>query len=248
MSQPVIVSMSPAAAETSVVLGHLIEVKFDQPIDQTTINDSTFSLMCQSGSLVFDADNLAKSGSSAATSKLHLTGKFVFPAPDTVQFTPDTPLRPKTEYTAIIAGGGSVVAVNVIKNPAGEKLKQSYTWKFTTTDIETLTGSETPVMSPLVEDNPDLPTDQIRVVPRRNLKTNFLEAIEIWFPDDIDPASLDPAYFAPNVQADLNPFNDILVSIEAVNNDPQIQIPPGLTYSITVNKNVLTIQIQGWEN
>jgi|AGTN01.1.fsa_nt_gi hypothetical protein len=118
MSQPVILSQSPAAAETSVVLGHLIEVKFDQPIDPATINDSTFSLIFQGDSLVFDADNLAKTGARPAAAKTYITGKFAFPSPDVVQFTPDAPLRPKTEYTVIIAGGTSVVAVNVVKNPS----------------------------------------------------------------------------------------------------------------------------------
>jgi hypothetical protein len=62
---------------------------------------------------------------------------------------------------------------------------------------------------------------------------------------------LDPSYFTPMASADVNPFNDIVVSIEALNNDPQIQIPASLSYNVTVDpnrKNVLVIQIQGWEN
>lgn len=245
MAQPSVISQSPAPSETSVVLGHLIEITFDGPIDPATVNDSTFSLICQGDSLVFDADNLAVKGAKPQTTKQHITGAFVFPTPDKLVFTPDKPLRPKTEYTVIIAGGTSVLAQNVVKNSSGEKLKQSYTWKFTTTDIETMTGRETPPASPLVDIAPELLTDQIRVVPRRRLGIDFTEAIEIWFPDDIDPDSLDPSYFSQAVLPDGNPFNDIVCSIEAINNDPRVVIPTGLSYRITVNKNVLTIHFEG---
>jgi len=260
MSQPILISQSPAPAETSVVLGHLIQMQFDQAIDPTTLNDSTFSLIWQGDSLVFDADNLSiKSGTKPTQSKQYLTGKFTFPSPDTAIFTSNQPLRPKTEYTVLVAGGTSVVALNVVKNPAGEKLKQSYTWKFTTTDITTLTGTETPVSSPLVEDAPALTSDQIRVMPRRRIGTDITEAIEIWFPDDIDPDSLDPAYsnpatlfnqslfndlpVDPTFAQDANPFNDVVVSVEAINNDPRVTIPSNLSYSVSITKNVLTIHL-----
>lgn len=244
MSQPVLVSQSPAPNEASVVLGHLVELTFDQTIDPATLNESTFSLLFQGDSLVFDADNLSLGG-KPASQKQHIAGTFSFPSPGTVVFTPSTPLRPKTEYTVIVAGGSSTLAQSVVKNLAGEKLKQSYTWKFVTTEIASLTGSQSPASSPLVEDDQELTTAMIQIIPRKRLGTNFTEAIELHFPADIDPASLDQSYLGTGLLGDANPFNDVLVSIEAPNNDPLVEIPEHMTYSVVIDRNILRIQFQG---
>lgn len=244
MSQPVLVSQSPTPSEASVVLGRLVEMTFDQAIDPATLNESTFSLLFQGDSLVFDADNLSLTGGRPASQKQHIPGTFAFPEPSRAVFTPSTPLRPKTEYTVIVAGGSSSLAQSVVKNLAGEKLKQTYTWKFVTTEIATLTGGQSPVSSPLVEDDPELTPEMIRIIPRKRLGTDFTEAIEIHFPAEIDPASLDASYFGL-VPADANPFNDVLVSMEAPNNDPLVEIPEDMTYTVTINGNILRIEFQG---
>jgi hypothetical protein len=244
MSQPVLVSQSPTPNETSVVLGHLVELTFDQPINQSTLNEATFSLSFQGDSQVFDADNLSLGG-RPASQKQHVAGTFSFPEPAKAVFTSSTPLRPKTEYTVIVAGGSSLLAQSVVKNLAGEKLKQSYTWKFVTTEIASLTGSVTPISSPLTEDDPELTSDMIQIFPRKRIGADFTESIEIHFPADIDLESLDASYGGASAPLDANPFNDILVSMEAPNNDPLIAIPENVTYSVTIDKNVIRIDFQG---
>lgn len=246
MSQPVLLSQTPTPNEASVVLGRLVELTFDQAIDPATLNESTFSLLFQGDSLVFDADNLSLN-QRPASQKQHIPGVFSFPLPTKAVFTPSVPLRPKTEYTVILAGGSSSLAQTVVKNLTGEKLKQTYTWKFVTTEIATLTGSQTPVSSPLVEDDPELTTEMIRIIPRKRLGTNFTEGIDIHFPAEIDPASLDPSYVGVDIPADSNPFNDVLVSMEAPNNDPLVVIPEGITYRVTIDKCLLRIDFQGVE-
>ena len=44
MSAPVVLQATPSDQETDVVLGQAIIVAFDQALDTSTLNDSTFSL------------------------------------------------------------------------------------------------------------------------------------------------------------------------------------------------------------
>lgn len=234
-----VTSVSPVPNEISVVIGRPIEVVFDKPVDPASVTTATFSLMGPGQTALVDADNLIHKTPDALTGREYITGTFAFPEANKLVFTPGRPLRPMVRYTVMLAGSNSILATNVIKAVGGEKLAQSYTFSFTTF-AET---AEPLVYSPLLEDHPQIPLDEIRLIPRAATGNNLGQDIEIHFPDLIDLSSLDPSYAGAEAPQDSNPFNDILVTAEALLNDPQVSVPAGLAYVVSISGNVIRVRL-----
>lgn len=102
---PEIVAMVPADGATGVSLNITIAATFNQQMNQSTINASTFSLSDPTGAV--------------------LPGEIGYDAGTfTATFTPAAPLAPNTTYTAAISGG--------VANVANTTLGKDVTWTFTT--------------------------------------------------------------------------------------------------------------------
>jgi hypothetical protein len=102
---PAVVSTAPADAATGVHLGATISATFNQQMNQSTVNDSTFVLSDPSGALV-------------AGSVTYDSASF------TATFTPHAQLAPNTVYMAGISSG--------VTNIADTPLPKDFTWSFTT--------------------------------------------------------------------------------------------------------------------
>ena len=100
-----IASMVPADGATDVHLGATVSATFNQQMNQSTINSSTFSLSDPSGAILPGA---------IAYNSFNFTATFI----------PDSPLMPNTTYTAAISGG--------VANVANSTLGTDVTWSFTT--------------------------------------------------------------------------------------------------------------------
>jgi hypothetical protein len=231
MSAPTVLSTSPGPNETGIVLGQAIRIVFNQPIDQATLNDATFALIGPGQTSLVDADEMGRAAPTAQTGREYITGIFSFPAPDTAVFTPSRPLRPGVTYQALLSGSSSLLAKNAVRNPAGEILASAYKWQFTTGSLDL---KEPPAVSPVAPANdwerPRINPNEIRVTPRKAIG-NDLTLIELEFPDEIDETSFDP--------------RDLVVTLEAIINDPQVEVPLGLAASVTVLGNKLSIVVSG---
>jgi hypothetical protein len=102
-SVPLVVSTDPANTATGVPLNKKITATFNQVMDPTTINSTTFTLY---------------NGTSPVAGTVTYSGT-------TATFTPAVNLNPSTVYTATITTGA--------KNTAGNGLATNYVWTFTTT-------------------------------------------------------------------------------------------------------------------
>jgi hypothetical protein len=102
-SVPVVVSTDPANTATGVALNKKITATFNQVMDPTTINSTTFTL---------------NNGATPVAGTVTYSGT-------TATFTPSVNLNPLTVYTGTITTGA--------KNTAGNGLASNYVWTFTTT-------------------------------------------------------------------------------------------------------------------
>jgi len=102
---PVVSSVTPATGSTGVAITSPVTATFNQVMNASTFNSSTFTLTATGGTAV--TGNVSySSGTSTAV------------------FTPASPLAYNTSYTATITTG--------VQNPAGTALGASDTWSFTT--------------------------------------------------------------------------------------------------------------------
>ena len=102
---PAVVSTVPADGASGVHLGAVISATFNQQMNLSTVNGSTFVLSDPSGALV--------PGAVAYNS-----------ANFTATFTPGAPLAPNTKYMVGISSG--------VTNIADTPLPGDFTWSFTT--------------------------------------------------------------------------------------------------------------------
>jgi hypothetical protein len=99
-----VITVSPAAGTTEVVLNPQIQATFNKDMDSSTINTETFTLISPSGIKV------------SGTVSYDDTTK-------TVTFAPSINLAPLTTYTATVVG---------VKDKAGNTMNTPYSWSFTT--------------------------------------------------------------------------------------------------------------------
>ncbi len=97
-----VVSVIPGNSSSNIPAGTDIDVTFDDNIDISTVNPSTFTLTPGPVTGVYSYDSVNK----------------------TVVFNPDTDLSPLTLYTVNLTTG--------IKNTAGDGMAADYSWSFTT--------------------------------------------------------------------------------------------------------------------
>lgn len=211
MAAPLILSVAPLDGETDVVLGADLVVVFDQLIDTTTVNTSTFSVTGPGQTAVVTGDNLILSTPTATVGRQYLPGTFTFATNSSnqtvVTFSPDDPFQPNQTYTVLLVGSNNALLADKVKNLAGEAMANTYQWSFTS-GILNLTAP--PAMSPLPALLPEIDPASIKIVPRA-LLGNDISTIDIIFPGPIDPSSFS--------------ISDILLSIEPFVQDPLVAIP-----------------------
>lgn len=100
--RPSIISTDPANNETNVFLNKIVTATFNMPMNNSTINTTTFTL---------------KQGTIAVAGTVSYNGT-------TAYFIPTVPLTMNTEYTGTITTGA--------KNVQGTQLSSNFVWKFTT--------------------------------------------------------------------------------------------------------------------
>jgi hypothetical protein len=105
LQHPAVVSTMPASGATGVSVNTTISATFNQQMNLSTINSSTFVVSDPSGNIL---------AGSIAYNALSFTATF----------TPAAPLGPSTMYTASISGG--------VANVANTTLGVDFTWAFTT--------------------------------------------------------------------------------------------------------------------
>jgi hypothetical protein len=102
---PMVISTDPANNATNVFLNKIVTANFNMPMNQATINATTFTL---------------KQGTTTVTGSVSYNGT-------TANFAPTTPLATNTIYTGTITTG--------VKNVQGTTIASSYTWTFTTGSV-----------------------------------------------------------------------------------------------------------------
>lgn len=99
---PMVAITDPANNATGVFLNKIVSASFNMPMNQSTINGTTFTI---------------KQGTTPVLGTVSYSGT-------TAYFTPNSLLSPNTVYTATITTGA--------KNIQGTSLKSPYVWAFTT--------------------------------------------------------------------------------------------------------------------
>ncbi|MDI5897553.1 Ig-like domain-containing protein [Flavobacterium yafengii] len=102
---PMVISTDPANNATNVFLNKIVTANFNMPMNQATINATTFTL---------------KQGTTTVTGSVSYNGT-------TANFAPTAPLATNTIYTGTITTG--------VKNVQGTTIASSYTWTFTTGSV-----------------------------------------------------------------------------------------------------------------
>ena len=110
---PMIGAFSPADGASAVAASSMVTVTFNQSMDASTINDSTFVLRSAAGAAI------------AATVSYNATML-------TATLTPSAALAGSTTYTATLTGGASGIL-----DLAGNTLGVTRTWSFTTAAVDT---------------------------------------------------------------------------------------------------------------
>jgi hypothetical protein len=109
VSAPLVVSVSPANAATSVPVTSLLSATFNKAMNPTSLNTSSFTL--------------AGPGGAAVTGSVTYSGT-------TATFTPTTSLAASSMYTATITTG--------VTDTIGTTLANNFVWSFTTGNIPTV--------------------------------------------------------------------------------------------------------------
>ncbi len=104
IAPPVVLSTVPPNGATGVAISQSLAATFSEPMNPTTLNPATFTLMGPSGPV-------------AGSITYNTTGSVA-------TFAPSTPLTNGTRYTATVTTGA--------QNLAGEGLTSNYSWSFTT--------------------------------------------------------------------------------------------------------------------
>lgn len=235
MSAPLVVNVDPANNEVDVVLGSQITVTFDQAIDTTTIDESTFSVTGPGQTQILTAGQLIAKDGNTLLSREYIEGTFTFDTDSqgrtVVSFVPVRHFQPNVQYQILLLGLDASLTVDVIKNPAGEGMDLSYSWNFQTGDLNLTVP---PTQSLLIENtlaSAINPAD-IKIFPRRMVGADLTQEVDIIFPGPIYPTSID--------------LSDLMISVEGVLGDPNIAVPPNLTPSAVITGNKIRITITGW--
>lgn len=246
MAVPHVLSVTPTADETDVVLGTQITVLFDTLMLHSSIDESTFSLTGPGQTQIVTPDQMVAEDPQSVTGREYITGTFAFDdthASSTqtlLTFTPSKPLRPNVEYMLLILGSGAVVTSGAVQSSTHTQMVGSYSWSFTTGELNLVVP---PPSSPVAGAAPQFDPSKIVVIPRQSgnqiVGADLTQEIDLIFPGSVSLSPYDPTA-------------DILMSIEAILGDPSVPVPSGLTVTPSWNSyggqpnRKLTLRITGF--
>ena len=217
-----ILSVLPDINSTGVILQGAVIVTFDQEIDVTTYDESSFLLSAAPETPRVPPGGLV-GPVAPVTGTDYVQGTFTFAintAGATVAtFVPARPMRPNVKYTVLIS-----TAVQT-PGPSPVPLSANYTWSFVTGVLNLTTP---PPQQPGPGQVGRIRKEDLRISPRSSIN-NDLHQIIIEFPANINPASFDT--------------NDIQVDLEAFLQDLDVTVPPILTKAVTVSGQTMTISL-----
>lgn len=238
---PNIVNVTPQPSQTGVVLGLPVIITFDSLMNHSTITSKTFVMSCPSGTQILTPEQYISSNPTTLQAVGYVAGTFSYDdtsGSTVVKFTPNSPLKPNTQYNLLILGSDSIMSSSAVKDSTGVAMAVSYGWNFRTGDLNISTP---PIQSPIPPSHPAIEPKSIRVLinPRRKLVGNDLsQEIDLIFPGPINPASF-------NMQ-------DLLLSIDPILGDPSVIVPDGLVTTAVIGTggetNRIKITITGWPN
>jgi hypothetical protein len=233
MPAPSIISSSPASGVIDVVLGTQVVVGFSVAMNTATLTSSTFSLTGPGQTGIITPGEMIAARPKVITGREYINGVITFStgtAGNTIlTFTPAVPLRPNVTYTILIVGAGQLSNTGA-QGVDGTALDGNYQWSFTTGDLNVFVP---PPQSPMPVLTIPLDPSRIRITQKLWAVGNDLsQEINIVFPGPIDPDSVTP--------------ESILLSLEPILNDPSVQVPSGLTPTVTIEGDTITILISGW--
>jgi hypothetical protein len=237
MSNPNVLSVTPANGASDVILGVPIVVTFDSLMNPTTINNATFSLTGPAQTQILTPQQLISSDPTFITGRNTINGVFTTATNSSNQtvltFTPSVSLQPNSLYTVLLIGSGALLTSSTIADVNGNPLSSNYQWSFNSGALNTIVP---PVQAPLPYQFSAIDPNSIKVrVNGQNPGDLLNQPLQSGFSVDlIFPANLDTTSFSPT---------DLLVSLEQFLSDPTVAIPYGLSTTITVTNNIINIAI-----
>jgi hypothetical protein len=143
-------------------------------------------------------------------------------------FQPEKGFKPNMLYTASLLGADAALSTADVQNLAGEAMAISYSWSFTTGNLNLATP---PVTSPLLDDAAPIQICDIRILPRAHFGQDLAQTFDIVFSDDIDPTSFSQ--------------EDLAISVEPILGNPTLAMPSNLQFHAVIQGNKLRIRILG---
>jgi hypothetical protein len=140
-------------------------------------------------------------------------------------------LRPDVVYTVLLVGPGSALSESIknLESPP-DTLDSNYQWTFTTGDLDISIPPVTSPLPPLL-----IPLDPSKVKIEQQIwavGNDLSQEIDIIFPAPINTNTITP--------------EQVLLSLEAILNDPSVTIPTGLTPTVKIAGSTISIIISGW--
>jgi hypothetical protein len=148
---PVVVSVTPANADTDVAINTVLSATFSKDMDPATLNTSTFILQHDTTTIAGTVTYFGKTAITPVAGTVTCSGK-------TATFTPSSNLIPNTTYTAKITTGAM--------DSEGNPLTSDYSWSFTTA-----------ISSPVITVTPSTVTIQALTNPESSITDNTTFAI-----------------------------------------------------------------------
>jgi hypothetical protein len=216
-----IAQVLPADKSKDVVLQAAVVITFDQEINISTLSEMSFLMSGPGQNGVMTPDSMTSTTQPAIQGREFIQGTFSFALDGqgrtVATFKPSKVLRPNITYNILISQD--------VKSATGSPLDADYGWSFTTGALNLKTP---PVQNPLPAEVGRIEPDDLKVTPSATLNDD-LHIIEIEFPDEVDPASVDT--------------NQIKVKLEAFLEDPDVEVPDIQSVNVTVVGNKLHIEI-----
>jgi Bacterial Ig-like domain len=200
-----ILSVLPDINSTGVILQGAIIVTFDQEIDVTTYDESSF-LLSAPAELPRIAPGGLVGSVAPVTGTDYVAGTFSFALNSTgatiATFVPARPMRPNIKYTVLIS--------TAVQTPGSTPvtLSDNYTWSFVT---GVLNLTVPPPQQPGPGQVGRIRKEDLRVSPRSSIN-NDLHQIVIEFPANINPSSFNGG---PGAHSATNSAKTSLASISS---------------------------------
>jgi len=119
---PKVTKVTPAVGSDGIAITDAVTVTFDEPMDESTIDEDTFTL----GAVTVVSASMAEDGSAGLANEV-IGEVRVGDGNRTASFIPEEPFDPKATYRATITTG--------VADAAGNHMAENFSWTFTTSTV-----------------------------------------------------------------------------------------------------------------